>query len=77
MQNRRLIQTDVKFQLSVFIFLNRGFPRICLNKVPIVKVDVLTLELKYKPLRNILLIRCKLHAAAVINLQYMTICKML
>ena len=39
--------------------------------------DVLTLELKYKLLRNILLIRCKLHAAAVISLQYMTIYKIL
>ena len=34
---------------------------------------VLPLELKYKSLRNILLIRCKLHAAEGISLKYMTI----
>ena len=34
---------------------------------------VLPLELKYKSLRNILLIRCKLNATAGISLKYMTI----
>ena len=40
-----------------------------------VKTDVLTLELKNKLIRNILLTRCKLHAAVVISLQYMRIYK--
>ena len=41
------------------------------------RTKILPLELKYKLLSNILLIRCKLHAAAVISLKYMTICKIL
>ena len=43
--NRHLIQIDVKFQYSIFIFLNKRFSRIYLNKVPIVFVQQFILSI--------------------------------
>ena len=38
-KNPLLIQNDVKFQWSVFIFFEQRFPRICINKVLIFSVQ--------------------------------------
>ena len=40
--NRRLIQNDVKFQCSVFIFLNRGFHAFVLTKFPLSLLNLLS-----------------------------------